>query len=49
MTLLTQTISHSTPWECGEWGGDWGWERYCGDSTDSRVIIGGQTHVINNR
>jgi len=43
MSLATQTISHSTPWQCGEWGGDWGWERFCGDSTDSRVIIEGRT------
>lgn len=49
MTLGTQAVSNSTPWECGEWGGDWGWERYCGDFTDSLVRIGGFANVSSTR
>lgn len=47
VSLRTETISHSTPWECGEWGGDWGWERFCGDTTDERIVIAGFTQVVN--
>jgi hypothetical protein len=42
-SLITQTISNSTPWACGEWNADWGSERWCGDSTDERILIGGYT------
>jgi len=42
-SLITQTISNSTPWACGEWSADWGSERWCGDSTDERILIGGYT------
>jgi len=49
MSLGTETISNSTPWACGEWYADWGWERYCGDTTDSRVIVGGYAESAGNR
>jgi hypothetical protein len=43
VSLLTQTISKSLPWACGEWIADWGSERWCGDSTDEQILIGGYT------
>jgi len=43
VSLVTETISHSTPWTCGEGGGDWEPERFCGDTTDERVLMGGYT------
>jgi hypothetical protein len=47
--LNTQTISNSTPWQCGEWEGDWGSERFCGDTTDVRILMGGFTQIGRSR
>ncbi len=36
-----ETTSNSTPWACWEYTADWGSERFCGDSTDERIVIAG--------
>ncbi len=46
VSLRTETTSNSSPWECWEWNADWGSERFCGDSTDERILIVG---YMNNR
>ena len=47
--LNTHTESHSTPWECDERSGDWGWERFCADTIDVHTLIEGFKQVWRSR
>jgi hypothetical protein len=47
VSLRTETVSHSTPWACVEWSGEWGAERYCDATTDERIVIAGFAQVVN--
>ena len=49
VALRTETISNSTPWACWEYQDDWGSERFCGDSTDERILIAGFAEATSNR
>ena len=47
--LRTETISNNTPWACFEYSDEWGSERFCGDSTDERILIAGFAAVRKDR
>ena len=53
LTASIQTVeatASNTPWECFEGTtADWGWERFCGDSTDERTELAGFAEARRNR
>jgi hypothetical protein len=53
LTASIQTVentSNNIPWECFERNtADWGWERFCGDSTDEWIELAGFAEARRNR
>ena len=41
MALQHDTVSRSTPWQCTESSGEWGWKRFCFALTDERAVVSG--------